>query len=100
MHVRLRERVRSSDQGLSSDVNSVADTGPDYFSSDKHYASLARRIAAALRPCNGSGLATGHPPANPQALTDAIENLAGVRYEVTIISCGPELTRESLERGV
>jgi hypothetical protein len=100
MHVRLRERGHLSDQRLSSGVLGVAEAGSDYFSSDKHYASLARRIAAALRCGSGWALIIGDPPANPQALSEAVGNVAGVRYEVIIISCGPELTRGDLERTV
>ena len=100
MRVRLKERGRSSDQGLSSGAGGVADTGSDYFSSDKHYASLARRIVAALRSHSGWVLVTGDPPANPHALTEAIENLSGVRYEVLIIPCGPELRPGNLVRTV
>jgi len=100
MHVRLRERGHLSDQRLSSGVLGVAEAGSDYFSSDKHYASLARRIAAALRCGSGWALIIGDPPANPQALSEAVGNVAGVRYEVITISCGPELTRGDLERTV
>jgi hypothetical protein len=43
-------------------------------------------------------LITGDPPADPQALSEALCNVAGVHFQVIIISCGPELTREYLER--
>ncbi len=100
MHARLKERGHLRDQRLSSGALGAAEAGSDYFSSDKHYASLARRIVAALR-CGGRWvLITGDPTANSQALSEAIGNVAGVRYEVIIISCGPELTREDLERTV
>jgi len=98
--VRLRERDHLSDRRLSSAVPGVGEAASDYFSTDKHYTSLARRIAATLRRGSGWVLITGDPPADPQALINAFENLAGVRYEVTIISCGPELTRGDLERAV
>jgi hypothetical protein len=85
---------------LSSGAFVAAGAGSDYFLSDRHYESLARRIVAALR-CGGRWvLVTGDPPANPQALSEALGNVAGVRYEVIIISCGPELKREDLERSV
>jgi len=43
---------------------------------------------------------TGDPPANPQAPSEALGNVAGPGYAVIIISCGPELRREDLERSV
>jgi hypothetical protein len=98
MHTRLRERGHLSDQRLSSGALGIAEAVSDYFSSDKHYASLARRIVAALR-CGGHWvLITGDPPADPQALCAALGNVAGLRHDVIIISCGPELTRTDLER--
>jgi hypothetical protein len=98
--VRSRERGYLGDQRLSSGALGVAEAGSDYFASDNHYASLAQRIAAALHCGGGWVLITGDPPANPQALSEAFGNLAGVRYEVIIISCGPELKRGDLERTV
>jgi hypothetical protein len=98
MHVRLRERAHLRDRHPSSGALGSAEAGSDYFSSDKHYASLARRIVATLR-CGGRWmLITGEPPANPQALSAALGNVAGVRYEASIISCRSEFTREDLER--
>ena len=69
------------------------------FSSDKHYASLARRIVAKLRCGGGWVLITGDPPADPQALSEALGNVVGVHYEAVIISCDPELTRH-IERTI
>jgi hypothetical protein len=100
MHIRLSERGDFGDPRLSAGAFGVAEAGSDYFSSDRHYAYLARRIAAALRRGSGWALITGDPPANPQALSEAVANVAGVHYEVIIISCGPELKRGDLERAV
>jgi hypothetical protein len=98
MHVRLRERGDFSDRRLSAGALGVAEAGLDYFSSDRHYAFLAQRTAAALRCGSGWTLITGDPPANPQALSKAVANVAGAHYEVIIISCGPKLKRGDLER--
>src|SRR5215831_13321934 len=96
MQLPLRERVNLGTLHLSSGIAGA----PDYFSSDKHYTSLARRIVAALR-CSGSWvLIMGDPPADPQALSEALSNVAGVHNEVVIISCGPELTLRDIERTV
>ena len=43
---------------------------------------------------------TGSRPINPQVLSDALGNVGGPDYAVIIISCGPELKREDLERAV
>jgi hypothetical protein len=73
----------------------------NYLASDAHYEALARRIVAALR----SGkhpfvLVTGDSPANPPVLSEALGNVAGPGYAVTIIPCGPELRHEDLETTV
>jgi hypothetical protein len=73
----------------------------NYIASAAHYDAIARRVMVALR--RGSrplALVTGDPPANPQLLCDALRNVAGPEYAVMIISCGPELRREDLERTV
>jgi hypothetical protein len=98
MHFR-RGQGHLRNQLRSSGALGTAEADLGYFSSNKHYESLARRIVAALR-CGGRWvLITGDPPANPQAISEALGNLAGVRYEVIIISCGPELKRE-VERSI
>ena len=72
-----------------------------YISSGAHYEVVARRIVASLRDSGRSMvLVTGDPPADPQFLSEALGNLAGPGYAVVIISCGPELKREDLERAV
>ena len=73
----------------------------DYLESSAHCDAIARRIVAALRDGRRPlVLVTGDPPADPQALSEALGKVAGRRYAVTIISCGPELRREDLERQV
>ena len=74
MHVRLREQGDLRRQDLSSGADIAVEAGSDYFSSDKHYASLARRIVAALRDGSRCVLVTGDPSANPQALSKALGN--------------------------
>ena len=72
-----------------------------YISSGAHYEMVARRIVASLRDSGRSTvLVTGDPPADPQFLSEALGNVAGPGYAVVIISCGPELKREDLERAV
>ena len=98
MNLRLRERSDLRTRRRSSDALGAAEAGCDYFSTDKHYASLARRIVAALDCGGGWVLITGDPPADAPALSEALRNVAGVNYEPIVISCGPELTREDLQR--
>jgi hypothetical protein len=84
---------------LSSTALVAVGARSSYFASDAHYEALAHRIGAALR--KGSHpfvLVTGDPPANPRVLSEALGNVAGPRYAVIIIPCGPELTRKDLER--
>jgi len=99
MQLRLRERAHLGTQAPPSGALGTAAAGSDYFSSDKHYASLARRIVAKLRCGGGWVLITGDPPADPQALSEALGNVVGVHYEAVIISCDPELTRH-IERTI
>jgi hypothetical protein len=100
MHMWLSERGHSREQRLASAAPIATEASSDYFSSHQHYASLARRIDAALRSGGRLVLITGDPPPNSQALSEALASVATVRYEATIISCGPELTREDLDRTV
>jgi hypothetical protein len=100
MHMWLSERGHSRERRLTSAAPRATEAASDYFSSHQHYASLARRIDAALRSGGSLVLITGNPPPNSQALSEALASVATVRYEATIISCGPELTREDLDRTV
>ena len=61
----------------------------NYFASQTHYKSLARRIAAALGGGGRFVLVTGDPPANPQFLCQALGNVEGLSYAVIDICCGP-----------
>jgi hypothetical protein len=84
---------------LASAALVTAGAGPDYFSSDRHYEFLARRMLAALR----SGrfvLVTGDPPPNSQVLSHALNRVVGFDYTVIVINCGPQLTCEDLRRAV
>ncbi len=73
----------------------------NYVPGTAHYDAVARRIVAALRGGNRPFvLVTGDPPANPQALAEALGNVTGSGYAVIIIPCGPELGREDLEHTV
>jgi hypothetical protein len=72
-----------------------------YVASGAHYEVVARRIVAALRDGGRPViLVTGNPPADPRVLSAALGNVAGARYAVAVISCGPELKRADLERSV
>jgi hypothetical protein len=73
----------------------------DYTTSAAHYEAVARRIVAALR--DGDRLIVlviGDPPADPEALSQALGNVTGPWYSVILISCGRELKRGDLERAV
>jgi hypothetical protein len=98
MPLRLRERSHLGTRHRSSGALATGDAGDDYFSSNKHYASLARRTVAALHSGGGWVLITGDPPADTPALSEALRKVAGVNYEPIVISCGPGLTCEDLDR--
>jgi hypothetical protein len=85
--------------GLSSVAAVPGGAPPDYFESLAHYEAVARRIVAALHGGNRPFvLVTGDPPANPQVLCEALGNVVRPGYAVIIISCGPELGREAVDR--
>jgi len=70
----------------------------DYFTSPAHYEAAARRIVVALNAGGNSlVLVTGDPPVNPQALSEAMANVAPDAFAIIIVSCGPALKRESLD---
>jgi hypothetical protein len=76
------------------------DAGADYFATDGHYLSLARRIVAGLQRRPSFVVVTADPPPGPGQLVPAlIEAVAGL-YAVGVIVCGPELKREHLLRAV
>src|SRR5713101_5165809 len=64
--------------------------GDDYFASEAHYASLARRILAGLRGGPRLVLVIGDPPPNPLLLSPALRNAAAGGRAVIAIACGPE----------
>lgn len=84
-------------QALGYPSSALAEIEPraDYFASKAHYQSLARRIAAVL----SSGrfvLVTGDPPADPQSLSHALDNVQGPGHAVIDVRCGPEMSSEEL----
>jgi hypothetical protein len=82
----------------SSDAATAIETASGYLASEPHYLSVAGRILAALRDKGNLVLVTGDPPADPQPLARALNQLAGPRHRVTAIPCGPELTGEEVSR--
>src|SRR5437660_1674099 len=95
----LGREVTQAPGYLSSAPLVAVEARSQYLASDVHYEALARRIVAALRgDSRPFVLVTGDPPADPQVLSEALGNVAGPGYAVTIIPCGPELRREHLER--
>ncbi len=72
--------------------------GDDYFASEAHYASLARRIVAGLRGGPRLVLVIGDPPPNPLLLSPALRNVAARGCAVIAIACGPEFSRDLLLR--
>ena len=83
---------------LSFDALSPARARSNYLEDSVRSDAVARRIVGALR--DGSRpfvLVAGDPPADPQDLSDALSNVAGPGYTVTIVSCGPDLRHEGLD---
>lgn len=92
--------VQPPDHFSSSDLLPVG-ARAHYVASGAHYEMVARRIVASLRDSARSMvLVTGDPPADPRVLSEALGNAAGPGYAVVIISCGPELKREDLDRAI
>ena len=72
--------------------------GVGYLESSAHYAAVARRALAVMRGGRGSiVLLINDPPADSQALTEALGKIAGPGYVAITIPCGPELTLAELE---
>jgi hypothetical protein len=83
---------------LSSAIPLVRPRNSNYFGTGAHYEAVAHRIVTALRCGNRPFvLVAGDPPADPQALADALGNVVGFGYAVIIISCGPDLRHEDLK---
>jgi hypothetical protein len=76
------------------------DAGADYFATDGHYLSLARRIVARLQRRPSLVVVTADPPPSPGRLIPALRKAATGLYAVGVIVCGPELKREQLLRAV
>src|SRR5260370_15653306 len=82
----------------SSDGAAAVEAAPGYLASEPHYLSVAGRILAALGTKGNLVLVTGDPPADPQPLARALRRLAGPRYRVIGIPCGPDLTGKEVSR--
>jgi hypothetical protein len=82
----------------SSDGAAAVEAASGYLASEPHYLSVAGRILAALSDKGDLVLVTGDPPADPQRLAGALRQLAGPRYRVIGIPCGPDLTGEEVSR--
>ncbi len=82
----------------SSGVAPAVEGASGYLASEAHYLSVAGRVLAALRSDVSVVLVTGDPTADPQLLSQALRKLAGSRYRVIGIACGPELTGEEVSR--
>jgi hypothetical protein len=70
--------------------------GYDYFVSEAHYASLAKRIVASLQRGSRIVLVAGDPKPNPRALSAALTHAVSGEYEVVTIGCGPEFSGDRL----
>jgi hypothetical protein len=82
--------------GYPSSALAPVEPRSNYFASQTHYQSLARRIAATLSRGGRFVLATGDPPADPQLLRQALGDVEGVGYAVIDIRCGPALRGKDL----
>src|SRR6516165_5442392 len=80
--------------GYPSSALAPVEPRSNYFASQTHYQSLARRIAATLSRGGRFVLVTGDPPANPRFLSQALRNVGGLGYAVIDIPCGPALRGE------
>ena len=76
----------------------TAEEHSDYFATEPHYLSLAKRILTALPPGGSFVLVTGDPPAVPQLLSRALRKSTWSRHTVIDVACHAELTSEELSR--
>jgi len=72
------------------------EAGSDYFATEPHYKSLAGRVLASLHAGYCRVLITGDPPASPHILCPALSSAGAGSFEVVVIDCGPELSRDPL----
>jgi hypothetical protein len=82
----------------SPHVVAAFEAGGDYFATETHYQSIARRIIGALRGGGSFVLVTGDPPASPQLLSQALGRSTASSHAVINFRCGPELTPEAVRR--
>jgi hypothetical protein len=69
-----------------------------YLESAEHYRAVARRAVAAIRSGKGPFvLLCSDPPANPEALVEALGKVAGPGQTAIAISCRPPLLHEDLD---
>jgi hypothetical protein len=81
----------------SQQESAPVEAGGDYFATEAHYLSLARRVLAAL---SGGGFAVvaGDRPASSHLISHALRKLADPDFEVIEIRCGPEFRADALSR--
>jgi hypothetical protein len=78
----------------------LAATGvSEYYASAAHYQAVAKRILGALRGGHFV-LVTSDPPADAQALSAALRDVAGPGSSVITIRCGTELKRKNFKRSL
>jgi hypothetical protein len=90
--------VNSRASPASPDFCPAAEAGPDYYETEAHYLSLARRIVAALGAGGTFVLVTGDPPPGPHPLSQALRNATESRHAVIDIDRRPELTLGQVSR--
>jgi hypothetical protein len=90
--------VISSASPASPDASPAAEAGPDYYATEAHYLSFARRIAAALRAGGTFFLVTGDPPPGPHQISQALRKATESRHAVIDVDCRPDLTLDEMSR--
>jgi hypothetical protein len=88
--------VISSASPASPDAFPAAEAGPDYYATEAHYLSFARRIAAALRAGGTFVLVTGDPPPGPYQISQALRKATESRHAVIDVDCRPDLTLDEM----
>ena len=82
----------------SLDAFPASEAGPDYYATEAHYLSFARRIAAALGAGGTFVLVTGDPPPGPHQISQALRKATASRHAVIDIDCRPDLTVDEMSR--